>query len=49
MDVAVVGITSVNDLRQLKQAFDTAPLLDWRAWAENDPNWVDPRRWWSRA
>ena len=48
MDVAVVGITSVDDMRQLQDAFVTAPLLDWRAWAENDPMWVDPRRW-SRA
>jgi aryl-alcohol dehydrogenase-like predicted oxidoreductase len=45
LDVAVVGVTSVAELRQLKQGLDLAPQLDWQAWAENDPRWVDPRRW----
>lgn len=44
-DVAVVGVTSMLELGQLGQAYDSAPLLDWRAWADNDPLWVDPRRW----
>ena len=44
-DVAVVGVTSVLELEQLGHAYDSAPLLDWSAWADNDPLWVDPRRW----
>lgn len=44
-DVAVVGVTSVPELVQLDQAYASAPLLDWRALADNDPMWVDPRRW----
>lgn len=45
LHVAVVGATSSGELRQIRQGFDSAPRMDWGGWAENDPQWVDPRRW----
>lgn len=45
LGVAVIGVTNAQELRQIAQAFATAPVLDWGEWADNDPRWVDPRRW----
>jgi len=45
-DVAVCGVESTAQLRQIREALD-APRVDedWSGWALDDPRWVDPRRW----
>ena len=45
LNVAVVGMTSPGEFVQLAHAWDTAPILDWREWADDDVTWVDPRNW----
>lgn len=47
IQVAVVGATGPAELTEIAQAYEAAPVRDWRDWADNDPAWVDPRRWTS--
>ncbi|MFI8613969.1 aldo/keto reductase [Acidovorax sp. NPDC077693] len=45
LGVAVIGVTSALELRQIAQALVVAPVLDWSEWADQNPCWLDPRRW----
>lgn len=45
IQVAVVGATCPAELAEIAQVYEAAPVRDWREWADNDPAWVDPRRW----
>jgi aryl-alcohol dehydrogenase-like predicted oxidoreductase len=45
-DVAVCGVESAAQMRQIREALDAPPVdEDWSGWALDDPAWVDPRRW----
>ncbi|MBD9404217.1 aldo/keto reductase [Acidovorax sp. ACV02] len=45
LGVAVIGVTRAEELRQIAKALASAPVLDWSGWANDDPAWIDPRRW----
>ncbi len=43
--VAVVGAASADELSATLAAWQRAPAMDWSAWAVDNPDFTDPRRW----
>jgi aryl-alcohol dehydrogenase-like predicted oxidoreductase len=45
IDLAVLGVTSADELRQCAEAFQRKVSADWSSFACDDPAVVDPRKW----
>ncbi|HSD38941.1 MAG TPA: aldo/keto reductase [Rhodocyclaceae bacterium] len=45
IDLAVLGVTTVDELKQCVEAFQCNVEVDWSAFSCEDPAAVDPRKW----
>jgi aryl-alcohol dehydrogenase-like predicted oxidoreductase len=45
IDLAVLGVTTADELQQCVEAFQRRIDVDWREFASDDPVAVDPRKW----
>jgi aryl-alcohol dehydrogenase-like predicted oxidoreductase len=48
-NVAVVGVSSAQELAQLQAAWAGASAVDWSAWGVDNTSFTDPRLWKPRA
>lgn len=46
--VAVIGAASRREVADLLSAWQSAPSIDWRGWAVDNPIFTDPRQWTPR-
>lgn len=47
--VAVVGVSSAEELTQLLQTWGSAPVVDWSGWGVDNTGFTDPRLWKARS